>query len=205
VGFAQTGERWAEMRIRVLGRSVRGLRGFSIFELLVVLYVVGLLVVFAGPVAAKWTRRAEGVAAFTTARQVLAVARLEAIKRSANIDVRISRSPDDRIRLETVQESPFATLGDVSLSPRIHLWKYGGSRDDAADAIRFDGNQIVFLPTGGVTPLEDPSTAPLRGIYFADWEGKNYFRVTVESDLSGKARVDKYLGSGYVESEWQWQ
>ncbi len=193
------------MRTRVLGKSVGGSRGFSALEILIVLYLVGLLVVFTGPVAAKWTRRAEGVAAFSAARQVLAVARLEAVKRSANVDVRISLSSDNRIRLQTVQESPAVALGDVSLSPRIHLWKYGGSQDDAADAIRFDGSQVVFLPTGGVAPPEDPSTAPARGIYFADWEGKNYFRVTVESDLSGKARVDKYVGSGYVESGWQWQ
>lgn len=185
-------------------RSVCSSRGFSVIEILIVLYLVGLLVVFAGPIAAKWTRRAEGVAAFSTARQVLAVARLEAVKRSANVDVRISLS-DDRIRLQTIQESPPSTLGDVSLSPRVHFWKYGGSRDDAADAIRFDRNQIVFLPTGSVEPPEDPSTEPARGIYFADWEGKNYFRVTVESDLSGKARVDKYVGAGYVESGWQWQ
>jgi Tfp pilus assembly protein FimT len=192
------------MRNRVLGRGVLASRGFSVAEILVVLYLVGLLVVFTGPVAAKWTRRAEGVAAFSTARQVLAVARLEAVKRSANIDVRISLSSDDQIRLQTVQESSAAILGDVSLSPRVHLWKYGGSRDDAADAIHFDGNQIVFLPTGGVEPPDDPSTAPARGIYLADWEGKNYFRVTVESDLSGKARVDKYVGSDYVESGWKW-
>ncbi len=174
-------------------------------EILVVLYLVGLLVVFAGPVAGKWTRRAETMAAISTARQVLAVARLEAVKRSVNIDVRISLSPDDRIRLQTIQESPAATLADISLSPRIHFWRHGGSQDDVTDGVRFDGDQIVFLPTGGVMPPEDPSTESTRGIYLADWEGKSYFRVTVESDLSGKARVDKYVGSGYVESGWQWQ
>jgi prepilin-type N-terminal cleavage/methylation domain-containing protein len=254
------------VRIR-RGRSVRASRGFTFVEVLVVIIIFGLLVAIAGPVAGKWIRRSEDMAALASARQVLAVARLEAVRRSTNIVVEISLSPENRIRLRTFQDrandttSPlpgsstipptdealaagnciqdlgaFATspttdeptLGDVSLSPRIHFWKHGGNKDDVADAVRFDtyldspdsGNtscaastdRIIFLPSGGISTPQDSgsgpnknTTADERGIYFADWQGKNYFRVTIESDRSGKAQVEKYVGSGYVASGWQWQ
>ena len=253
-----------QIRVRP-GGSVGPLGGFSLVETLIVVFLIGLLAALASPVAGKLIRRSEDMAALATARQVLAVARLEAIKRTANVVVEITLSSDNRIRLRTFQDrandttSPLPgsstipptgealaagncvqdvgtfstspatdepTLGDVSLSPRIHFWKQGGSRDDLSDAIRFDkypdtpgsGNtscasstdRIIFLPGGGISvPLDTGSglvtTTGGRGIYFADWQGKNYFRVTVESDLSGKARVDKYVGSGYVASGWKWQ
>jgi len=224
-------------------------------EMLIVIVLIGLLVALVGPVAGKLIRRSEDMAALSSARQVLAVARLEAVRRSANVVVEISLSDDNRIRLRTFQDrtndtttplppaealaagncvqdtfgSPATdelTLGDVSLSPRIHFWKQGGSKDNVTDAVRFDtyvdtpgsGNtscgsstdRIVFLPSGGISRPQDSGSDTVtptggRGIYFADWRGKNYFRVTVESDLSGKARVDKYVqGPGYVTSGWRW-
>lgn len=252
-------------------------------EILVVIALIGFLAVLAGPVAGKWIRRSEDMAALSSARQVLAVARLEAIRRSANVVVEVSAvsSSDNRIRLRTFEDrandpipscaggsnvrnpcardsdcpgstcnltlpadealaagncvwdhGTFTTspatdeliLGDVSLSPRIHFWKQGGSKDSLTDGICFDTyktvaspsgdtsltDRIVFLPSGGISRPQDSGSDDVtstggRGIYFADWQGKNYFRVTIESDLSGKGRVDKYVGSGYVTSGWSWQ
>jgi len=108
-------------------------------------------------------------------------------------------------------------LGDVTLSSRIRLWK-GVFEDDVGNAVLFDNCSgdsssrcILFRPGGGISP---PSAGPAtpsggRGIYVADWQGKNYFRVTVESDLSGKCRTDKYVeGSGYSPpspaTKWGW-
>ena len=66
-----------------------------------------------------------------------------------------------------------------------------------------------------VVPLhvtEDTSTSALptttggRGIYYADFGGKNYFRVTIDSDFSGKLRIDKYVdGTGYTTTGWIWR
>jgi Tfp pilus assembly protein FimT len=225
-------------------------------EMLIVIVLIGLLVALVGPVAGKLIRRSEDMAALSTVRQVLAMARLEAVKRSANVVVEVSEvSPSDkRIRLHTFADrandataplpadeaaaagnciqdiGTFATspatdeptLGDVMLSPRIHFWKQGGNEDSVTDGIRFDtylGNaalsdRIVFVASGGISPPQDSGSLAVtsaggRGIYFADWQGKNYFRVTVESDLSGKARVDKYVqGSGYYPpspgTKWSW-
>jgi type II secretory pathway pseudopilin PulG len=204
-------------------------------EVLVVIVLIGFLVALAGPVAGKLIRRSEVMASLSSARQVLAVARLEAIKTSANVVVVVGKNPSNMIRLQSfrdkadlttasandgngVQDAGEPTLGDVTLSPRSHLWKQGGSEDNVATAVLFDtcagdasSRCIVFLPGGGISPpgsgLATPSGG--RGIYFADWQGKNYFRVTVESDLSGKGRVDKYVqGSGYYTAsparKWSW-
>jgi prepilin-type N-terminal cleavage/methylation domain-containing protein len=109
------------------------------------------------------------------------------------------------------------TLSDFTLTSGVLLWKQGGSKNDlgaaafdkyADDATLVD--RIVFLPSGGIVPPQAtdsgaPTTSGGRGIYFADADGKNFFRVTVDSNLSGKFRVDKYVpGSGYVTSGWTW-
>jgi hypothetical protein len=188
----------------------------------------------AGPIASKLIRRAEVMAALSNARQVLAVARLEAIKTSSNVVVVVGKNSNNTIHLQSfrdkaavatsspndgngIQDAGEPTLGDVSLSPRIHLWM-GGTEDDVGSAILFNAcagdassRCIVFLAGGGISPPSSglPTPSGGRGIYFADWQGKNYFRVTVESDLSGKGRVDKYVqGTGYSPpssvTKWSW-
>jgi hypothetical protein len=111
------------------------------------------------------------------------------------------------------------TLGDVVLPSSVVVWKQGGTKHDAGEGIAFDeynGNalltdRIAFLPTGGIAPPEDTATSGLpnsaggRGVYFADSAGKNFFRLTVDSDVSGRLRVEKYqAGSGYQVSGWTW-
>lgn len=111
------------------------------------------------------------------------------------------------------------TLGEIILPSSVVLWKQGGTKHDAVAGIAFDEyngdtaltDRIAFLPTGGIAPPEDtadsglPNSAGGRGIYFADPAGKNFFRLTVDSDISGRLRVDKYqAGSGYQASGWTW-
>jgi hypothetical protein len=111
------------------------------------------------------------------------------------------------------------TLGEVVLPTSVVLWKQGGTKHDAATAIAFDEyngdatltDRVAFLPTGGIAPPEDTATSGLpnsgggRGIYFADSAGKNFFRLTVDSDVTGRLRVEKYqAGSGYQVSGWTW-
>ena len=199
-----------------------------------VVVLVGILVALATPSAAKLIRRSEDMAALASARQVLAVARLEAVKTSSNVVVVVGLSGNlihllsfrDRADVTTVsandgngvKDAGEPILGEVTLSPRIHFWKQGGTEDSVAGAALFDtcagdasSRCVVFLPNGGISAPASglPTLSGGRGIYFADWQGKNYFRVTIESDLSGKARADKYVqGTGYVRpnpvTKWGW-
>lgn len=234
---------------RSFSKRLRSAAGFTVAELLIVSSLIGLVSAVAVPVAGKMIRHSKGLGAYASIRQVLAAARLQAVRRGANVVVEIDLTEGKQIRLRTFQDraedatSPlpadeqaaagnfrqdtgtFATspatdeptLSEFVVTHGIHLWKVGGGKDDP-DAALFDGyggdatltNRIVFLPSGGIAPPQSsdctlPTTSGGRGIYFADTLGKNYFRVTIESNLSGKFRVDKHVpGSGYVSSGWSW-
>ena len=237
---------------KVTTRRLGGERGFSLLELIVVVAILGLLTLFAAPLAGKIIRRTQDLGGYSAIKQALASARLQAVKRQANVVVVVSIAmPSQRIRLLTFQDrannaanplpadeqaaagnfqqdSGFLagtthdepTLADIILPTSVRLWKSGGTKDDLTDGVSFDkyaGNagladRIAFIPSGGIAPPEDtgnsalPTTSGGRGIYFADFFGKNYFRVTVDSDLSGHIRVDKLVeGTGYTPTKWVWR
>jgi type II secretory pathway pseudopilin PulG len=217
-------------------------RGFGLVENLVMVGVMAMGILMAMPFAGTMIRRAEGVGAINTIRATLASARLQAIKTGANVVVVISKSSNNGIHLEPFRDKADLTAtssgdadcvqvgGEPSLNPvdidtHVHLWQYGGSKDDLATSAAFDGyvvngavnagltHRIVFLPTGGIAAPQGANsgspqpTAPFgRGIYFADVTGKNFFRVTVSNTVASGARVDKYVpGKGYVSDTWGWQ
>jgi type II secretory pathway pseudopilin PulG len=216
--------------------------GFTVVENLVVISLMSIGVLFAMPFAGTMIRRAEGAGAINTIRATLAAARIQAVKTGANVVVVVSRSQNNGVRLVTfrdkasltassandgdgIQESGEPTLAEVNMDPHLHLWKFGGVKDDLATAAPFDGyivndalnadltNRIMFQPTGGIAAPKNANsgapqaTAPFgRGIYFADATGKNYFRVTMANTIASGARVDKYIpGQGYVTGTWGWQ
>jgi prepilin-type N-terminal cleavage/methylation domain-containing protein len=226
-------------------------RGMTLIELLIVIGILAALTLLAAPLAGKIIRRANDVGAYASLRQVLASARLQAVKRQANVVVIISLdSSTKRIHLYTFQDrakddtNPLPadeaaaagnfqqdttfikagagepTLGEVILAANVRLWKFGGTPDDPTAAVGFDKyngdatltDRIAFTPSGGIAPPEDTSTSALptasggRGIYFADYTGRNFFRVTIDSDFSGKIRLDKYVdGTGYATTGWVWK
>jgi prepilin-type N-terminal cleavage/methylation domain-containing protein len=234
-------------------RALRqGVQGFSLVELLLVLALLGLFAAVAVPTGAKMIRRARVFGALASTRQVFAVARLQAIRRGANVVVLVALTPEGLIHLHPFQDrandfsaplpadeqaaagnsrqdtgsfasSPASdepTLSDTTIAAGIRLWKHGDAPDDLGVGVSFDtydsdpllADRVVFLPSGGIVSPQDagtsgpPTSSGGRGLYFADFSGQNYLRVTVESDLTGKIRSDKYQeGSGYVGSGWTWQ
>jgi type II secretory pathway pseudopilin PulG len=228
----------------------------TLIEVLVVMAILAALLLIIGPVAGKIIRRSQLVAAYSTLKQVLATARLHAVKRASNVVVLVSLSPDNKIRLVTFEDranheanplpadeasaagnfqrdTGFALaidpatnestdeqiLGDIVLPSNVVVWKQGGTKNDLGAGVAFDdydgnstlSNRIVFVPPGGIVPPEDtvnsgqPSLTGGRGIYFADQRGRNFFRLTVDSELSGRLHVDKFqLGQGYVPNGWTW-
>lgn len=221
-------------------------------EVLITVAILGILVLIVAPVAGKIIRRSQTVAAYSSMRQALATARLQAVKRGVNVVVQFSVTPEGRIQVHTFQDrandetSPLPadeqaavgnfkqdtgflsgpaadepTLGEVLLPATVVVWKQGGTRGDTGAGIAFDEyngdntltNRVAFVATGGIFPPEDAGTSGLpnsaggRGIYIADPAGKNFFRVTVDSDVSGRIVVDKYQAdtpAGYRASKWTW-
>jgi prepilin-type N-terminal cleavage/methylation domain-containing protein len=237
--------------------SRREERGFSLLEVLITVAILGLLSLLAAPFAGKIIRRSQTLAAYSSMRQALAAARLQAVKRGVNVVVLFSVTPEKKIQMHTFQDranteaaltaaqeaaaSNFEqdtfgpptdptnepTLGEFLLPSTVVVWKQGGTKDDTGAGIAFDEytppgsltsdpaltDRVAFLPTGGIAPPEDTTTSGLpnsaggRGIYVADFAGKNYFRVTVDSDVSGRLRVEKYQADapvGYRASGWTW-
>lgn len=237
-----------QLERRSSGRNPQA--GFTLAEMLVVFALSGLVALVALPAAGKIIRHSRDLGAYSSIRQVLAAARLHAVKHGANIVVEISLTDGKQIQLKTFKDrandttSPLPadelaaagnlvqdtgtfltspatdepTLNTFLVASGVHLWKHGGSKNDLGAAAAFDKyagdetlvNRIVFLPNGGIMAPQStdsglPTASGGRGIYFADGDGKNFFRVTVDSNLSGKFRVDKYVaGAGYVASGWTW-
>ena len=124
-----------------------------------------------------------------------------------------------------VQDAGEPSFMPVDVDSHLHFWKFGDTKDDVDAGVAFDGyaingtldssltHRIIFLPTGGILVPQNsnsgsPSaTAPFgRGIYFADVNGKNFFRITISTSIASGARVDKYVpGRGYVSDNWTWQ
>jgi prepilin-type N-terminal cleavage/methylation domain-containing protein len=221
--------------------------GFSLLEVLITVAILGILVLLAAPIAGKIIRRSQTLAAYSSMRQALASARLQAVKRGVNVVVLFSLTPEKKIQVHTFQDrvdketaltpaeqalvgnfeqdANEPTLGEIIVPSSVVVWKQGGTKNDTGAGIGFDEytppgslasdptltDRVAFLPTGGIAPPEDTTTSGLpnsaggRGIYIADSAGKNFFRVTVDSDVSGRLRVDKYqAGSGYQASGWTW-
>ena len=217
-------------------------RGFGLVENIIGAALLGLGALVAMPYAGSMIRRAEGVGAINTIRATLASARLQAVKSGANVVLVIGKNANGSIRLSSfrdkaslsaaspndgngIQDDGEPSFPSIDVDTHIHLWKFGGTRDDLATGVAFDGyvingtlnsdlaDRVIFLPNGGIlVPQNSNSGAPVattpfgRGIYFADQNGKNFFRVTIFTSIASGTRVDKYVpGSGYVTGNWSWQ
>src|SRR5262245_5713866 len=118
---------------------------------------MGVLV--AMPYAGAMIRRAEGVGAVNTIRAALASARLQAVKSGTNVVLVIGKASDNSIRLTSfrdkadlvvasandgngVQDTGEPSFPAVTVDTHIHLWKYGGSKDDITTGVAFDGYVI---------------------------------------------------------------
>lgn len=78
--------------------------GYTLAELLIVVSLIGLVAMIAVPTAGRLIRHTNSLGAYSTVQQVLAGARLQAVKRGANVVVEISLTPTKQIRLRTFQD-----------------------------------------------------------------------------------------------------
>src|SRR6266508_1552942 len=162
-------------------RAPRREVGMTLIEILIVLGILAALVLLAAPFAGKIIRRANDVGGYASLRQVLASARLQAVKRSANVVVLVSLDPDtQKIRLYTFQDranddtNPLpadeataaanfqqdptfikANAGEPTLGEvtvgGVRLWKFGGTKDDLTAAAAFDQYTVAGVSDPSLT------------------------------------------------------
>jgi hypothetical protein len=152
---------------------------------MVVLGLMAMGVLVTVPIAGTMIRRAQGAGAVNAIQSTLAAARMQAVKTGVNVVVVIGKSPNNGISLQTfrdkadlnassandgngTRETGEPILSTVDLDTHVHLWSYGGTKDDLAAGAVFDGypingvvnpnltHRIIFLPTGGIAA---PQTA----------------------------------------------
>jgi prepilin-type N-terminal cleavage/methylation domain-containing protein len=117
-------------------------------------------------------------------------------------------------------------LDDLLFPDRFVYWKRGGTKGSLGEAAPFStyqppaatapdtalANRIVFLPNGAIAVPQDTASArPTkdagRGIYFADRDGLNYFRVTIYSDSLARPVAEKWVdaSTGYATAGWSYK
>lgn len=146
----------------------------------------------------------------------------EQIRLRSFVDLFPANNPDYELDLANGDR----ILDDVLFGSSIFFWKQGEAKGDASKAILFDtyrppgataddtalSDRIVFLPSGGIAPPRDsdsgvPTATAGRGIYFADRNGLNYFRVTIPGDIVARPVTEKWVDSttGYSSAGWSWK
>jgi prepilin-type N-terminal cleavage/methylation domain-containing protein len=156
----------------------RGQAGYTLAELLIVLSLVGLVAMIAIPTAGKLIRHSTNLGAYSTVQQVLAGARLQAVKRGTNVVVEISLTPTKQIRLRTFQDR-----ANDRTSPL------------PADELAAAGNFVQDTGTFATSPATDEPTlgdfTVPPGIHL--WKSGG-----TKDDLLAAAAFDGYAGSPTV-------
>jgi len=199
------------------------------------MFILLALLLIAVPATGKLFRWLRTESTVSGIQRVLNVARLEAVRRSAQVVVLVEQGTGSSpIQLTTFLDANLNFQLDGgervlstydSGSSRMVYWKYGDATATVANAILFDEytppgatgsdasltRRVVFLGNGGiVAPAASSSVDPLptagRGIYVADDQGTNFFRVTVYSEIVSKPVMEKYEAgsSAYVVGGWTW-
>src|SRR6266498_2692023 len=147
-------------------------RGFAIVENMVVTILMAMGALVAVPSAGTMIRRAEGVSAVNTIQSTLAAARMHAVKTGVNVVVIVSKNAVNGIRLQIFRDKADLTapsaddgngtretaepiLSTVDLDTHVHLWSYGGSKDDLAASAVFDGYAINGVVDADLTRSEE--------------------------------------------------
>lgn len=152
--------------------------GYTVAELLIVISLIGLVAMIALPTAGRLIRHTTSLGAYSSVQQVLAGARLQAVRRGANVVVEISLTPTNQIRLKTFQDR-----ADDRTSPL------------PADELAVAGNLVQDTGTFATSPATDEPTlgdfTVPPGIHL--WKSGE-----TKNDLASAAAFDEYPDAATV-------
>ena len=152
--------------------------GYTAAELLIVMFLIGLVAIVALPTAGRLIRHTKSLGAYSTVQQVLAGARLQAVKRGANVVVEISLTPTNQIRLKTFQDRANDTTSPLPA-------------DEKAAAGNFvqDAGTFATSPATDEPTLGDFTVPP--GVHL--WKSGG-----TQNDLGSAAAFDQYPDAATV-------
>ena len=191
-------------------------KGFTIFEFLVIMAVMGALITVGLPAFIQWIKRAQVLGFVRAAATNMQVARTEAIKGQFPVVVQPDFGRQEILIFANVDNDPTFTFNpdttqthrtvdyviarmNVPVERNIRLWHPGDGGPDGANALTgltvtsATEPAVVFLPSGRV---EDTG-----GIHVADNRG-NFFSVRVEPEATAKVRILKWDDSPSWGTPW---
>jgi Tfp pilus assembly protein FimT len=154
--------------------------GFAIYELLIVIFLIGMMAAVAAPWFTKLHHRNVLRTAAVEIETTLLAARMRAVKRNLPASVFINTTPDETgsYRLDTIEPDPPAPA--PTPTPIRHLLI-------SSKSLRFvslpDTPKITFDGSGRRTfpPSPTPGTIVVEGL--------DSNQITVETDVSGRVRI----------------
>lgn len=146
--------------------------GYTVAELVIVTALIGLVAMIAIPTAGRLIRHTNSLGAYSTVQQVLAGARLQAVKRGANVVVEISLTPTNQIRLKTFQDRAKDTTSPLPADEKA-----------AAGNFQQDTGTFVTSPATDEPTLADFTVPP--GVIL--WKSGG-----TKNDLASAAAFDEY-------------
>jgi type IV fimbrial biogenesis protein FimT len=187
--------------------------GFTLVELMVVIAIAGLLMAIAIPYFGQVMRRARVESEARTISSTLLQARLQAIKRGANVLVEFSTDSSKLslgsyhkavVYLDTggtagALDATDTVLGRSGIASGADTEKYyvddAGKPSPSTSAATIE---FVFTPFGSMN-----ATSTAKSIYIGDTKG-NLLQIAIPAAAQGKILTTKLAGSTFVGRPWTW-
>lgn len=194
----------------------RGVAGFSLIELLIVMALIAGMALWGVPAFLNTLSRVRVTSAARELATLMQVGRLEAIKRSGqngNLRTEVAALTYDaatrsfQVEVDVAPEDPDLgvfepemDLGGVYVLPKgVTVEAPGGDEEDAVAG--WDEVAVVEDQWEGPIFLSDGSVRSAGAFRLFDSRG-NYLEVRIEFPATGKISIQKWFGGGDPDTNW---
>ena len=180
-------------------------RGFTLVELVVIMAVVAIILSLGLPALQNMIHRSKIEGAARTIAAMMRTARFEAVKRSAQVTVRIDTSSNDAVSFIDTDGDFILDGGELRLG-QLNL--PGGVTFSGPAAQPFVDGLDTMGTAGWASFIADGSVPTSGAFRLADARG-NFVEVRVEPAASARVQIRKWDGSDWLfqgegGSGWEW-
>ena len=157
-------------------------RGFSIFELLIVIAIMGLLAAVSVPWFAKLRRRSELRSAAMEISTTLVAARMKAVRKNVNASVVINTASvmDGSYEVRTIEPTPPVPVPNPGVPLVLSSRAIRFVQTPGGGSITFDGNGRRVAP-----PAATPGTIVIEGPVGIGPTNQ----ITIDTSVGGRVRI----------------